>query len=71
LATIYSSDIQKYGTVAKQYVKIERINDIKLGDEMKGWPDRVETLPGEIKIVARFDTNPLNLSRAASYVARL
>jgi hypothetical protein len=31
LATIYKADIQKYGTVAKQWVHIQQINDFIVG----------------------------------------
>ena len=69
LATIYSSDIQKYGTAAKQFVMIEQINDVKVGDAMKGWPRKVETLPGEVKIIVKFDTMTFGKALASGLMA--
>lgn len=56
LATIYASDVQKYGPVAKKFVLIEEVNGIKVGDAMKGYPKKVYTLPGEVNIKVKFDT---------------
>lgn len=56
LATIYVADVQKYGKLAKQFVLIEKINELTVGNYKKGYPRKVEVLPGEIKITVKFDT---------------
>lgn len=55
LAIIYSSEMKKYDG-GKEFVLIEHINEIEVGNDMVGWPKKVETLPGEIKIKVKFDT---------------
>lgn len=56
LATIYAADPQKYGVVAKHYVLIEQVNDIEVGDAVKGYPRKVYVLPGEVRVRVKFDT---------------
>jgi hypothetical protein len=59
LATIYKADIQKYGTVAKQWVHIQQINDLIVGTDMKGYPSKIEVLPGNVRIIVKFETMTL------------
>lgn len=70
LATIYTSERQKYDG-GKQFVFMEKINDVEVGNDVIGWPRKIETLPGEVTIKFKFDTSTFGKSLALGLGAGL
>lgn len=70
LATIYTSVIQKYDG-GKQFIFMEKINDVEVGNDVIGWPKKIETLPGEVTIKFKFDTATFGKSLARGLGAGL
>jgi hypothetical protein len=56
LATIYTSERQEFSG-GKQFVLMEQINDVEVGNDWDGWPSKAQTIPGEVKIKIKFDTS--------------
>ena len=56
LAVIYSSEKQSYGVLSSQIVVIEKVNGVEVGDAMRGWPNKVDVIPGEVKLQLKFHT---------------
>lgn len=52
LAVIYAAESQRN----KGNVLIEQVNGFEVGNATKGWPHKVETLPGEVKLKVKFVT---------------
>lgn len=70
LATIYTSEIQKYDG-GKQFIFMEIINGVEVGNGTIGWPKKIETLPGEVTIKFKFDTSTFGKSLALGLSAGL
>lgn len=70
LATIYTSERQEYDG-GEQFILMEMINEVEVGNSVNGWPRKVETLPGEVTIKFKFDTSTFGKSLALGLSAGL